>query len=219
MVDTEYFCKKAWVDNKDKNNAFFFLCSNSEECDRCNELYYDGEEMFLRITWKKNEAILELLCTDCQRSKRKYTHTTEWITFYLVETVPKLSVPFFPRPPLLGNLKSHEEAIYSNKEAELIDHTRYSGKENYTFSLKLDDKRDIIPITEMQDTVAVQSGKETVFLPAHTAQRIKEDDAHMDVDDAIVMLDSVLTRYTPLPSGQQAETIERLEHKEDKNEP
>ena len=212
MADITEISSKVFLDTK---SNLFFLRGDLENCENidCQLPHFVGDTIFLKITWSKVKSKLNLFCQGCMIKSKDESQTYEVLTLNIVDAVPKEFIPYFPSVPVLIYTKTHAEAIYDNIDAEIIDHTRYSGKENFTFSMGLDDKRERIPLVEMQDTVAVQSGNETIHLAADVAHRINSDDRRLQVPEIFAMLDSIRDEYVLL--DKEGNKIKQLEFKEE----
>ena len=143
------------------------------KCDICQVHAFSPMILFLRLTWKKTKNKAELLCHQCLINNPIINDTFETKALFLRNELPTKAIPYIPSPPVLVNTKNNNQAVYDNVEAEIIDHTKYSGRMNYTFNISESERRQSIPIYEFQQ------------------EYIEERDEALNIKEAFSLLDSM----------------------------
>lgn len=139
-------------------------------CEKCQTLITN--KFILQIDWSRiRDPMTHCFCLHCITKIHSIYEFQERELFSIRRIIPKNARPFIPEPPALSNLSGYNvfQAVYIKSEAQIIDNTKLSGRNNCTFSISSSEKRDRIPINEIQDQIAKQ----------RTNERIRELDSNV----------------------------------------
>lgn len=119
-------------------------------CESCEEEIM--ETLVHIVNWGKKSSI-QKYCMNCHNKTKESLYIVREIKICSVKAkIPKGCIPVFVQPPQLANTRglhtSQVGEIMRGSEAEIIDNTKFFGREGYTFQIS--DSRDFIPISEFQ---------------------------------------------------------------------